>query len=90
MNKEKADVARLELIGLWVRVESRHAGLDGTEGRVVDETKHTFLVERPSGSEIRVPKPGARFAFRVGDECFVVRGNDIMFRPEDRTKKVRS
>jgi RNase P/RNase MRP subunit p29 len=56
---------------------------------VVDETKHTLIVERPSGSEAVVPKRGNRFNFRVGTERFVVRGEEIMFRPEDRTKKVR-
>ena len=104
MKKGDRDVARSELIGLSVTVESAHAGWNGMEGTVVDETKHTFLVERAPGSEIRVPKPGSRFVFRVGNERFVVRndvgshvgsttavvdGDEIIFRPEDRTKKVR-
>lgn len=105
MKKENADVARHELIGLEVRIESRHAGFDGLQGTVVDETKHTILVERTSGPEIVVPKSGQRFVFRVGNERFVVNsdgqrvsvgpttsvvdGDDIKFRPEDRTKKVR-
>lgn len=105
MKKGDQGVARHELIGLFVTVESAHAGWNGLEGTVVDETKHTFLVERASGSvggeelptgrdrsrvrEIVVPKSGQRFVFRVGNERFVVIGSDIMFRPEDRTKKVR-
>lgn len=89
MKRENADVARHELIGLFVTVESAHAGWNGLEGTVVDETKHTILVERASGSEILVPKRGQRFVFRVGNERFVVNGSDIEFRPEDRTKKVR-
>ncbi len=89
MKRENADVARHELIGLLVTVESRHAGWNGLEGSVVDETKHTFLVERPSGSEVVVPKAGQRFVFRVGNERFVVLGDELQFRPEDRTKKVR-
>ena len=89
MKRENADVARLELIGLQVRVESPAKGLDGLEGTVVDETKQTFLVERTTGPEAVVPKPGNRFVFRVGVERFVINGDDITFRPEDRTKKVR-
>jgi RNase P/RNase MRP subunit p29 len=89
VRKGDRDVARRELIGLPVTVESAHAGWNGLEGRVVDETKHTFLVERPLGSETTVPKAGQRFVFRVGNERFVVLGDEIMFRPEDRTKKVR-
>ena len=87
--KENADVARHELIGLEVTVESPHPGWNGLSGRVVDETKHTLLVETPAGSEVVVPKPGQTFLFRVGDERFVVPGSDIAFRPEDRTKKAR-
>ncbi len=89
MKRETPDVARHELIGLLVTVESRSAGHDGLEGTVVDETKHTLIVERPSGSEAVVPKRGNRFVFRVGNERFVVNDDDITFRPEDRTKKVR-
>jgi ribonuclease P protein subunit POP4 len=77
-----ADVARHELIGLEVSVK------DGPSGRVVDETKHTFLVETKSGPR-RVPKAGRRFVFRVGTDAVMVDGNDIMFQPEDRTKKIR-
>lgn len=65
MKKETKNVARHELIGLEVTVESPHPGWNGLSGRVVDETKHTFLVERPSGKEARVPKAGQRFVFRV-------------------------
>jgi ribonuclease P protein subunit POP4 len=102
--KGNADVARHELIGLGVEVRSAHAGWNGLSGTVVDETKHTFLVETASGSKLLVPKTGQEFVFRVGngrvsgadgspreDEArFVrIRGDEIRFRPEDRTKKVR-
>ena len=88
-NKEKADVARRELIGLEVLVSSRHAGWDGLSGLVRDETMNTFLVETASGREVLIPKAGQDFAFRVGDARIDIRGNDIRFRPEDRTKKLR-
>jgi len=103
--KTAAGVARHELIGLEVEVRSAHAGWNGLSGKVVDETKHTFLVETASGSvgaqeapagrvrrsgrELLVPKSGQEFVFRVGEQRFVVRGDEIRFRPEDRTKKVR-
>jgi RNase P/RNase MRP subunit p29 len=96
--KGRPSVAQSELIGLRVTVESRHAGWNGLEGQVVDETKQTFLVELDSGPTKRVPKPGNRFSFHVGNERFVVNtasrttvldGRDIEFRPEDRTKRVR-
>lgn len=87
--KGRTSVAQSELIGLRVTVESRHAGWNGLQGLVVDETKLTFLVEQDKGPVKRVPKPGNRFSFLVGDERFVVEGHDIAFRPEDRTKRAR-
>lgn len=89
MKREKADLARRELIGLEAVVKSRHAGWDGLSGMIADETKHTFLVETASGSMLLVPKSGQEFVFRVGESGIAVRGEDIRFRPEDRTKKVR-
>lgn len=87
--RDKADVARRELIGLETEIQSPHAGWNGLVGRVVDETKHTLVVELASGREIRLPKIGQRFVFRVEGERFVVDGANIAFRPEDRTKKSR-
>lgn len=103
--RERADIARRELIGLPVEVRSAHEGWNGLAGTVVDETKHTFLVETDaapsrvvSGTEVpdlaskackRVPKSGNRFVFRDGTDAIEVVGDDIKFQPEDRTKKVR-
>ena len=78
-----ADIARHELIGRFASVQG-----GGPSGLVVDETMNTFLVETPSGVK-RIPKRGRRFVFRVGNNDVVVQGDDIMFQPEDRTKKVR-
>ena len=80
-----AELARHELIGRFVSIDG-----GGPSGLVVDETKNTFLVETTSGSSKRVPKAGRRFVFRVGSADVAIDGNDIMFQPEDRTKKVRS
>lgn len=89
-DKIAENVARHELIGLEVEVRSAHAGWNGLRGRVVDETKHTLVVEVASGPrEVTIPKRGQSFAFRVGDAAVVVQGDDIAFQPEDRPKKVK-
>jgi ribonuclease P protein subunit POP4 len=77
-----ADLARHELIGLDVTFAGR-------SGRIVDETKHTFVVETAAGA-ITVPKAGRSFRFVVDGKNVEVEGDEIMFQPEDRTKKVRS
>jgi len=77
-----------ELIGLQVAIlHSADPSLVGVRGLVVDETRNTLVVEA-GGREKRVLKEGARFRFEVqgGVE---VDGDEILFRPEDRTKKAR-
>ncbi len=82
------NVRKHELIGLQVAIlRSPDPSLVGVRGLVVDETRNTLVVEA-GGREKRVPKEGARFRFDVqgGVE---VDGDEILFRPEDRTKKAR-
>jgi RNase P/RNase MRP subunit p29 len=76
-----------ELIGLKVTVLKN----DRTEyeGLVIDETMNTFRLF--SGTKrIMVPKEGRDFLFRLeGGQSVMLKGAGIMFRPEDRTKKVK-
>lgn len=83
-------IARGELIGLGVRVAAANdAGLVGLSGVVVDETLKTLTVRRGDGRESRLSKEGATFEFTTPQGKAVVVGSAIVFRPEDRTKKVR-
>ncbi len=87
---EVRDAARRELIGLRVTVvASGDPGLVGLVGRVVDESRGTFLVERPDGSEARVPKTGQTLAFEFPEGRAIVEGDSLRFAPEDRIKKIR-
>ena len=82
-----ATLRKHELIGLSVIVrEATDPTLVGLRGRVVDETRNTLLVETAKG-EKRVPKKGAEFAF--GSEGVPIRGDDLLFRPEERIKRAR-
>lgn len=76
-----------ELIGLKVTVQKD----DRTEyeGLVIDETMNTFRLF--SGTKhIMVPKEGRNFLFKLDDgKTVMLKGKNIQFRPEDRTKKVR-
>ncbi|MEM3444784.1 MAG: ribonuclease P protein subunit [Thermoplasmata archaeon] len=55
-------------------------------GVVVDETKH-MLVIHVEGKDMKIPKKN--LVFRLLPENQVIDGNRIMFRPEDRIKKIR-
>jgi ribonuclease P protein subunit POP4 len=82
-----AALRKHELIGLSIVIRrATDPSLVGLRGRVVDETRNTILVETAKG-EKRVPKKGAEFAF--GSDEVRLEGDDLLFRPEDRIKKVR-
>ena len=95
-------LVRHELAGLSVRVvDAAHEGYVGVEGRVVDETANTLLVEGDSGA-MRVQKAGATFEFAIGDDgaaassaaageaeevsYVVVEGERLVARPARRTE----
>ena len=87
-------LVRHELAGLSVRVvDAAHEGYVGIEGRVVDETANTLLVERDSGV-VQVQKAGTAFEFALDDGAdgtdgvsyVVVEGERLVARPARRTE----
>ena len=79
-----------ELIGLNAKVaESSSLPHKGLAGLVVDETKNTFVI-RVGKEEKIVPKKGRVFLFTLpSKEKVRLEGDDIVFRPYDRPKKLR-
>jgi len=82
------DVIREEFIGLDVEVvKSSHAGYVGIKGRIIDETRNTFLV-LSGGRRKRIPKANCTFHFHFPDGTVVeIEGQLLVGRPEDRIKK---
>ncbi len=76
-----------ELIGLKVTVMKNE--ITEHEGVIIDETMNTFRLF--SGTKrIMVPKEGRDFHFQLEDgQHVMLKGKNIKFRPEDRTKKVK-
>jgi len=76
-----------ELIGLKAKVikclDKKQAGL---EGLIVDETKNMFFFETKHGTK-KVVKATATFRIYSGKKSYVVKGDEISFRPEDRIEK---
>ncbi|ADV65468.1 ribonuclease P protein component 1 [Desulfurococcus mucosus] len=79
-----------EIIGLKTRIlQYPDRGLIGLEGRVVDETLKTLLVELSNGRRIRVFKSNGVFEFTLpSGETVVIKGSDIIGRPWDRLKNI--
>ena len=83
------NLGKHELIGLKVQV-SRESSPDTFvfEGRVVDETMNTFVIEHGDRQQ-QIPKHSHIFHFNLDNNIIKMNGDRIRFRPEDRTKKVK-
>lgn len=88
MPRTPENLVRHELIGLPVTVsESSDAGKEGINGRVVDETRQTIMIQTDTG-ETRVPKDETVFHFTLETgEVVEIDGNLLVSRPEERTLK---
>jgi len=79
-----------ELIGLHVKIlEYPDQKLIGLEGRILDETYKSFLIETLNGRIIRVFKEHGIFQFITPQNSrFIVKGIRLVGRPEDRLKNI--
>ncbi len=76
-----------EYIGASIEIiESSDKKYENIHGKVVDETKNTFKIE--NHRERIVPKKGCLFNIAINDSWKTIKGEDIMYRPEDRIKKL--
>jgi ribonuclease P protein subunit POP4 len=85
------NLVRHELIGLLAEVvESTNSSMVGISGRVIDETRNTFLIETRSGDK-RVPKSCNCFLFTLSKGLKVKAvGSVLVSQPENRiNKKIR-
>jgi ribonuclease P protein subunit POP4 len=79
-----------ELIGMYVNVvESSNYSLNGINGRVVYESKNMLYISNDYKHIKMIPKKGSVLEFLLGDgtRC-IVKGNDLIGRPEDRIEKI--
>ena len=86
---DEKTLARDELIGLPVKIrDCTDPGWKGKTGVIVDETKNTFTIEI-NGEYKVIAKKTAVFEFNYHGKKILLDGSNIMYRPEERIKKVR-
>jgi len=77
-----------ELLGTTAKVVGpKGSTFVGLSGMVVDESKHTFVLD--GKKQVRVPKKGCTFVFAYEGKKTRLEGKEIAFRPEERIKKAR-
>ena len=88
MNLNPESLARHELIGLDVLVESSSdPGIVGLRAQVVDETRNTFLLETER-KVVRIPKKNTSLIFLLSNGQRVrVAGSILISQPEYRISK---
>ena len=78
-----------ELIGRVVTIiECTDSSWINQSGLIIDETKHTFLIEIEK-KQLRIAKQTATFAFEYNGKKTIVKGTRLAHRPEERIKKTR-
>lgn len=83
------NLKRHEFIGLNVRVaEAPNPSLIGIKGTVVDETRNLLII-KDEKKERKIPKEKTEIEIEVGNEKIVIKGKEIIGRPEDRIKRTR-
>lgn len=91
MRHAPSNVRYHELIGLRVEVlEHLNPSYTSIRGLVVDETKNVLAVKDASGTEKKIIKKGGVFLFVLPSGAkVVVRGDELIGRPEERVKRLR-
>jgi len=86
--KVTPEIVQDEFIGLKAKVaKSANPDCVGIEGRVIDETRNTFVLAQ-NGREKRVIKETSVFHFAYPDGTIVeIDGKVLVGRPEDRIKR---
>ncbi|RJS77888.1 ribonuclease P protein subunit [Candidatus Bathyarchaeota archaeon] len=86
--KVTPNIIRYEFIGTEAKVaKSIHSGYVGIAGKVIDETRNTFILEH-EGKRKTIVKDTAIFHFKFPDGTIVeIDGKLLVGRPEDRLKK---
>jgi len=85
----KNNLRKHEFIGLEVEiVESKNKTQKGVKGRIVDETQKTIKIESKNKEKI-IPKNGSvlKFVLPNGERVKII-GDEIVFRPEERIRKL--
>jgi ribonuclease P protein subunit POP4 len=86
---EERMLARDEFIGLKVKIkECDDPNWNGKSGTILDETKNTFVLEI-GNQQKTIAKKTAKFEFHIEGKKITIDGSKIMYRPENRIKKVR-
>ncbi|MAE42852.1 hypothetical protein CMO93_03700 [Candidatus Woesearchaeota archaeon] len=79
--EKNVDILRGEFIGKQVKALNK-----GTEGKIIDESKNSFLIRTKNNMKKRLLKQNALFELKLKSGNALIDGNSILMKPEDRIK----
>lgn len=83
------DVLRIEWIGKEVKiVDSTNKQNIKIKGKIINETKNMFIIKTEQG-EKKIMKSNNLFQIEYDNKKFNVKGNALLFSPEERIKVVK-
>jgi len=96
-NRNTKTILLKDFIGKHIKItESTDPTLLSVEGTVLDETKNMLEILKNEKKEnkhgkrvIRVPKENIIFKLYEKEKAYEIKGRDIVYAPEKRTKKLR-
>lgn len=89
MSQTTKNITRHELIGLSVEVaEAKNKSLIGLNGKIVDETKNTLIIEVGNKTKTLL-KGNIALKIKLEGKTIQVDGRLLVGRPEERIKKTR-
>ncbi|MFO7792831.1 MAG: ribonuclease P protein subunit [Candidatus Saliniplasma sp.] len=89
MKNFNVSIYQEELIGSKIEViDANHSGYRGIVGTIIDETKNTLIIENQiDDKEKMIPKIGINFRLTRNDHKYLLNGDRLNNRPEERIKK---
>lgn len=83
------DILRIEWIGKEVKiVDSTNKQNIKIKGKIINETKNMFIIKTEQG-EKKIMKSNNLFQIEYDNKKFNVKGNALLFSPEERIKVVK-
>jgi len=80
------EAVRHELIGLTIRiVKAKNPNLAGLSGKVLDETKNSFVI--CTNSHTKTILKNQIIQLEIAEKNIMVQGKDLMKRPEERIQR---
>jgi ribonuclease P protein subunit POP4 len=83
------DVLKMEFIGFDIEiVDSKNSSLIGKKGKIIDETKNTFVIQ-DNDKKVSLLKNQIQFTIKIDNKKLLIDGKLICFRSEERIKKIK-